>query len=182
MSFRATHLAADYSRMQPGRKVSLLRLLDTCLTNPGMLACTLFRIQAISHQRGWTRLAAIIRVVNNSWTGADILPGCVAGPGLLLPHPTGLVIGSGVVLGNTCTLLQNVTLGEKFADGFPPHNYPVLGNNVVVGAGASVLGGIHVGNNVAIAAGAVVLADVADGSVVAGIPARPLRNHNRVAN
>lgn len=168
-------LTSDYSRIQPGRKFSLPRLVDATLTNPGMLASCLFRIQSCFFERGWVRLAAVMRVINNSTTGADLLPGCSVGPGMLLPHPTAVVIGHGVVMGQDCTVLQSVTIGEKFADGRPPHDYPVIGDRVVIGAGAVVLGKIVVGNDVSIAANSVVISDIASGSVVAGSPAKVLR-------
>lgn len=175
MRFSDSHVGADYVRMQPGRKLSWLRLVDASLTNPGMLACWLFRIQSFLVNHHLTRLAGCVRLLNNSWTGADILPGCTVGQGLLLPHPTGLVVGHGVVIGEGCTLLQGVTLGEKFADGRPPHEYPVIGNGVVIGAGAVVLGNVKIGDGASIAANAVVLTDIPSGSVAAGCPAKVIR-------
>lgn len=170
-------LAFDYSRMQPGRKFSVARLVDAALTNPGMLASCLFRMQSLFFERGWLRLASAVRVLNNSMTGADILPGCSIGRGFLLPHPTAVVIGHGVVMGRDCTVLQSVTIGEKFADGRPPHDYPVIGDRVVIGAGAVILGRVSVGSDVSIAANSVVISDIPSGSVVAGSPARVIRSN-----
>jgi serine O-acetyltransferase len=172
IGFAGTRLAADYRRMQPGRKTSILRFLDATLANPGLLACFVLRIQVVLHDRGHIRVARFFRVLNNSWTGADLLPGCTIGSGLLLPHPTGIVVGHGAVIGRDCTILQNVTIGEKFADGRAPHEYPQIGDRVVVGAGAIILGNVKIGSDSSIAANSVVLSDVPEGSVVAGSPAR----------
>lgn len=176
MSEHNQAIMSDYARMQPGRPYSQLRLLDACMTNPGLLASVLFRIQHSVFKRGWIRFASIIRVINNSLTGADILPGTTIGNGLLLPHPTGVVIGHGVIMGHDCTVLQNVTIGEKFADGKPPHNYPAIGDRVVIGAGAAVLGDVNIGDDVTIAANAVVLHDIPRGCVAAGCPAKIIRD------
>lgn len=167
---------ADYLRIQPGRRFSILRVGDALLTNPGMLAVVIYRIQAVLSLRGHRRLAAFIRVANNALTGADILPGSTIGAGLLLPHPTGVVIGHGVTMGSNCTVLQGVTVGEKFADGTPPHLYPKIGDRVVIGAGAIILGDILIGDDVSIAANSVVLNDVPPRCVVAGSPAKIIRS------
>lgn len=175
MNHRKQLLRCDYARMQPGRKYSVPRLLDAAFTNPGMMAAFMFRLQSIFFERGWLRLASAVRFLNNSMTGADILPGCTIGPGVLFPHPTAVVIGHGVVIGMDCTILQSVTIGEKFADGRPPHDYPVLGDRVVIGAGAVILGRVTLGSDVSVAANSVVISDVPSGSVVAGSPARVIR-------
>jgi serine O-acetyltransferase len=91
------------------------------------------------------------------------------GPGLILPHPTGIVVGDGVRLGRSVTLYQNVTLGRP--DAKTPL-YPTLEDEVVVYAGAVIIGPITVGRAAAIAANAVVNRDVAPQSVVAGAPAK----------
>lgn len=178
MTASGATIRADFSRMQPGRKYSFLRVIDTALTNPGMLATAMYRLQSLFFERGCRRFAGALRVANNSLTGADLLPGCTIGPGLLLPHPNGVVIGHGVVMGSNCTVLQGVTVGEKFADGRPPHDYPQIGNRVVIGAGAILLGNVVVGDGASIAANAVVLDNVPPGCVVAGSPARIIRSAN----
>ncbi|MDJ0350798.1 DapH/DapD/GlmU-related protein [Cryobacterium sp. PH29-G1] len=86
-------------------------------------------------------------------------------------HPSGIVIGGGAILGKGCTVLQHVTLGEKYAVGSGPHLYPRVGDDVVIGAGAKLLGGVHIGNGASIGANAVVTIDVPSGAVAVGIPA-----------
>ena len=76
------------------------------------------------------------------------------------------------MLGAGCTVLQNVTVGERYADGTGPHDYPTIGDGVTIGAGACVLGGIDVGACSTIGANAVVLADLPEKSVAVGSPAR----------
>jgi serine O-acetyltransferase len=99
-------------------------------------------------------------------TGADIPVNCQLGGGLLMPHPNGIVIHPGVVVGPNCLVLQQVTLGVR--DG----GLPVLGGHVDVGAGAKLLGAIRVGDHACIGANAVVLHDVPDGATAVGVPAR----------
>ncbi|MHB1490850.1 MAG: serine O-acetyltransferase [Cellulomonas sp.] len=89
-------------------------------------------------------------------------------------HPQGIVIGGGAIIGAGCTLLQNVTLGERFADGRPPHGYPQVGDGVTIGAGACVLGAVRVGDRARIGANSVVLSDVPAEGVAVGSPARVL--------
>jgi len=103
--------------------------------------------------------------------GADILPQAAIGPGLVIKHPVGLVIGFGTRIGRNCVLMQNVTLGEKYSAG-TEGRYPVLGDDVTVCAGAVVLGGLRIGSGAVVGANSVVTRDVAEGVVVAGAPAR----------
>jgi serine O-acetyltransferase len=88
------------------------------------------------------------------------------GTDLYLPHPYGIVVHAAVVIGDRCTIFQNVTIGETTTR----PGVPVLGDDVVVGAGAVILGGISVGNRARVGANAVVVADVPAGAVVVGIP------------
>ena len=103
-------------------------------------------------------------------TGIEIHPGATIGKGLFIDHGMGVVIGETTVIGDHCTLYQNVTLGGTGKHTGKRH--PTLGDNVMVGAGAKVLGPFTVGDNARIAAGAVVLKEVPPDSTAVGVPAR----------
>lgn len=112
-------------------------------------------------------------------TNIEIHPAATIGRRFFIDHGTGVVIGETTEIGDDCTLYQGVTLGGTGKDKGKRH--PTLGNNVMVGAGAKVLGPIHIGNNVRIAAGAVVLTDIPDNATAVGIPAQVVRiNGQRV--
>jgi serine O-acetyltransferase len=108
-------------------------------------------------------------------TNIEIHPGATIGRRLFIDHGTGVVIGETTIIGDDCTIYQGVTLGGTGKDKGKRH--PTLGNNVMVGAGAKVLGPIKIGNNVRIAAGAVVLNDIPDGCTAVGVPARVVRKN-----
>ena len=103
-------------------------------------------------------------------------PGATIGKGLFIDHGTGVVIGETAVIGDNCTLYQGVTLGGTGKETGKRH--PTLGNNVMVGAGAKVLGPVKVGNNCKIAAGAIVLTDIPDNCTAVGVPAKVVRRDN----
>lgn len=112
-------------------------------------------------------------------TNIEIHPAAQIGRRFFIDHGTGVVIGETTEIGDDCTIYQGVTLGGTGKDKGKRH--PTLGNNVMVGAGAKVLGPIRIGNNVRIAAGAVVLTDIPDNCTAVGIPARVVRrNGSRV--
>lgn len=106
-------------------------------------------------------------------TGIEIHPGATIGKGLFIDHGSGVVIGETTIIGDNCTLYQGVTLGGTGKDTGKRH--PTLGNNVMVGAGAKVLGNFTVGDGAKIAAGAVVLGPVPENSTAVGIPAHIVR-------
>lgn len=99
-------------------------------------------------------------------TGADIPINCKIGGGLLLPHPNGIVIHSGGIIGPNCLIFQQVTIGSRGDGGLP-----VIGGNVDIGAGARILGGLIIGCHSRIGANSVVLRDVPDNAVAVGVPA-----------
>lgn len=165
-------LQADYKRFRPESSPSVLGFLKASATNPGLLACLLLRAQQRQMRAGRNSAAGVFRTFALALTGADFLPGCEVGAGLLIHHPNGVVIGSGAVVGVNCTILQQVTLGEKYADGAGEHLYPRIGNSVVIGAGARVLGDVRVGDGARIGANAVVTRDVPPGALAVGVPAR----------
>ena len=106
-------------------------------------------------------------------TGIEIHPGATIGKGFFIDHGMGVVIGETTEIGDNCTLYQGVTLGGTGKDVGKRH--PTLGNNVMVGAGAKVLGPFTIGDNTKIAANAVVLKEVPEGSTAVGIPAKVVR-------
>ena len=103
-------------------------------------------------------------------TGIEIHPGATIGKGLFIDHGMGVVIGETTEIGENCTLYQGVTLGGTGKDTGKRH--PTLGNNVLVGCGARVLGPVKVGDNARIAAGAVVLNEIPPDSTAVGVPAQ----------
>ena len=118
-------------------------------------------------------LARAVSQWSKLWTGIEIHPGARIGKRLVIDHGTGIVIGETAEIGDDCLLYQGVTLGGTGKDVGKRH--PTLGNNVMVGAGAKVLGPIHVGNNARIAANAVVLREVPDNATVVGVPGHVVR-------
>lgn len=118
-------------------------------------------------------LARFISQRSRKKTGIEIHPAAKIGRGLFIDHGMGVVIGETTEIGDYCTIYQNVTLGGTGKETGKRH--PTLGNNVLVGAGAKVLGPFKVGNNARIAAGAVVLDTVPDNATAVGVPARIVR-------
>ena len=106
-------------------------------------------------------------------TGVEIHPGATIGRGLVIDHGMGVVIGETTVIGDNCLIYQNVTLGGTGKEHGKRH--PTLGDNVMVGSGAKVLGPFKVGDNSRIAAGAVVLSEIPPNSTAVGVPARVVR-------
>ena len=126
-------------------------------------------------------IARFISQANRFFTGIEIHPGAKIGKGLFIDHGMGVVIGETTEIGDNCTLYQGVTLGGTGKETGKRH--PTLGNNVMVGSGAKVLGPFKVGDNSKIAAGAVVLNEVPPNSTCVGVPARIVKiNHKRVSD
>lgn len=130
-----------------------------------------YRIAHALHQRGWRRLAGVVTVICHVLTGADIRPDALIGPGLVVVHPTGVVVGGGVVAGKNLSLWGSNTLGYTWrAD--EKEGSPVLGDEVAVFAHASIFGGVRVGDRVLIGAHSLVLDDMPDDTWPRGVPAR----------
>lgn len=109
-------------------------------------------------------------------TGIEIHPGAQIGEGLFIDHGNGVIIGETTIIGDNCTLYQGVTLGGTGKEQGKRH--PTLGNNVMVSAGAKVLGSFKIGDNSKIGAGSVVLEEVPANSTVVGVPGRVVRRNN----
>ena len=144
--------------------------LEILLCYPGLHALTLHRLSHALWRLGLPLLARFISQVGRLVTGIEIHPGARIGQGVFIDHGMGVVIGETSVIGDQCLLYQGVTLGGTGKQHGKRH--PTLMDNVVVGAGAKVLGAITVGANTRIGAGSVVLRDVAPDSTVVGVPGR----------
>jgi len=136
----------------------------------GLHALLMYRAAHKLHTDGHTYFARMISQGAKFLTGIEIHPGATIGRGLFIDHGSGVVIGETTIIGDNCTLYQGVTLGGTGKETGKRH--PTLGNNVMVGAGAKLLGAFTVGDNSKIAAGAVVLGDVPENCTAVGIPAK----------
>ena len=144
--------------------------LETVLCYPGFHALVLHRISHRLWGLGLPLLPRLLSQLGRIVTGVEIHPGARIGRGVFIDHGMGVVVGETAVIGDNCLLYQGVTLGGTGKATGKRH--PTLENDVVVGAGAKVLGAITVGSNTRIGAGSVVLRDVAPDSTVVGIPGR----------
>ncbi|MCS5706398.1 serine O-acetyltransferase [Synechococcus sp. FGCU-3] len=144
--------------------------LEILLCYPGLHALLLHRVSHKLWRLGVPLLPRLLSQVGRTFTGIEIHPGARIGHGVFIDHGMGVVIGETAVIGNNCLLYQGATLGGTGKQHGKRH--PTLKENVVVGAGAKVLGAITVGANTRIGAGSVLLRDVAPDSTVVGIPGR----------
>lgn len=149
---------------------------EAVLLYSGFHALMFYRAANALHKRGHKLPARFISQSARFLTGIEIHPGATIGKGLFIDHGTGVVIGETAEIGDNCTLYQGVTLGGTGKDVGKRH--PTLGNNVMVGAGAKILGPFKVGDNSKIAANAVVLSEVPSDSTAVGIPARIVKRRN----
>jgi len=154
--------------------------LEVLLCYPGVHALVFHRFAHAIWRRGFTVPARFVSHVARFLTGIEIHPAAKLGPGLFIDHGMGVVIGETAEVGENVTLLQGVTLGGTSLKREKRH--PTLGNNVVVGAGAKIIGGFTIGDGSRIGAGSVVVREVPTNSVVVGVPGRvTYRDGQRVA-
>ncbi len=159
------------------RDPAAINTLEIALLYSGFHAVLAYRIAHMLHVRGHILPARMISQTARFFTGIEIHPGAKIGKGLFIDHGGSVVIGETAEIGDNCTLYQGVTLGGTGKDVGKRH--PTLGNNVMVGAGAKVLGPFKVGDNSKIAANAVVLSAVPADSTAVGIPARVVKTGNK---
>lgn len=143
-------------------------ILEVVLLYPGFHAIILHRISHILYNINLRFLARFVSQLNRFFTGIEIHPGATIGKRLFIDHGMGIVIGETAFVGDDCTIYHGVTLGGTGKDTGKRH--PTIGNNVMIGAGAKVLGPINIANNVKIGAGAVVVKEcLKAGSTIIGI-------------
>lgn len=166
------HFKADLEsvkRRDPAAKSNI----EIIFTYSGLHAVAAYRVAHYFYNKKMFLTARVISQVARHFTGIEIHPGAKIGKGLFIDHGMGVVIGETAEIGDNCIIYQGVTLGGTGKDHGKRH--PTLGNNVMVGAGARVLGPFRVGDNVKIAANAVVLKAIPDNCTAVGVPARVVR-------
>jgi serine O-acetyltransferase len=140
---------------------------------PGFHAILIHRLGHKLHRKGFLLAARVLSQVNRALTGIEIHPGAEIGRRFFIDHGMGVVIGETTEIGEDVILYQGVTLGGTGKEKGKRH--PTIGNNVVIGTGAKILGNIRVGNNSKVGAGSVVIRSVPDNSTVVGVPGRVTR-------
>ena len=163
MSNKTTGFFQSIKQRDPSARSSL----EILLLYPGVHALMWYRVAHFFYKIKLKFIARWISSVARFATGIEIHPAAQIGKNLFIDHGEGVVIGETAVIGDDCTIYQGVTLGGTGKERNKRH--PTLLNNVVVGAGAKVLGNITVGNNVKIGANSVVLKDVPDDCTVVGV-------------
>ena len=154
------------------------------LTYPGVKAVFLHQIANFFHMAGFDLIARIISQTSRFFTGIEIHPGAKIGKNLFIDHGMGVVIGETSEIGNNVTIYHAVTLG-----GISPSidserqrhekRHPTIGDDVVIGSGAQIIGPVKVGNSSRIAANAVVVNDVPENTTMVGVPAKAVKSGNK---
>jgi serine O-acetyltransferase len=143
--------------------------------SPRFTCVVLVRTAQYLYARGWRRCSKLTSLLSFLIFGIEVPPSLVIGPGLILPHPQGVILGAARI-GSNVTIYQQVTLGAKVADwSYDLSLRPVVEDGVTITAGARVIGPIRLGQRCLVGANAVVVEDVPDDAVVGGIPARILK-------
>ena len=154
--------------------------LEVFFLYPGFHAVLFHRLAHSLYKCGLRFIPRLISQLSRFFTKIEIHPGATIGKGLLIDHGCGVVIGETTVIGDDCTIYQGVTLGGTGKETGKRH--PTLGNNVMVGAGAKILGPFTVGDNSKVAANAVVLSEIMPDSTCVGVPARVVKKGNKRVN
>lgn len=152
-------------------------IIEVILLYPGFHALFFHRIAHCFYRRKLFFLARLTSQFARFITQIEIHPGATIGKGLFIDHGNGVVVGETAEIGDNCTIYHQVTLGGTGKDKGKRH--PTIGNNVLIGAGAKLLGPITVGDNAMIGAGSVVLEGVDPDTTITGIKARPVRHKGR---
>jgi serine O-acetyltransferase len=159
-------------------------ILSIILTYPGVKAVFFYRVANFFYLAKFDLVARIISQTIRFFTGVEIHPGATIGKNLFIDHGMGVVIGETSVIGDNVTIYHAVTLGgiAPSIDSDSQRNekrHPTIGNDVVIGSGAQIIGPIKVGRGARIAANAVVVNDVADDTTMVGVPAKAIKVGNK---
>ena len=174
----------DYLESIKKRDPAAKSLLSVILTYPGVKAVFFHQISNFFYKAGFDLVARIISQTVRFFTGIEIHPGAKIGKNLFIDHGMGVVIGETSEIGNNVTIYHAVTLGgsSPSVDSERQRHekrHPTIGDDVVIGSGAQIIGPIKVGNKSRIAANAVVVKDVPDNATMVGIPAKAVKLENK---
>jgi len=174
----------DYLESIKKRDPAAKSILSIILTYPGVKAVFFHQISNFFYKASFDLVARIISQTVRFFTGIEIHPGAKIGKNLFIDHGMGVVIGETSEIGNNVTIYHAVTLGgssPSIDSERQRHEkrHPTIGDNVVIGSGAQIIGPIKVGNNSRIAANAVVVKDVPDNATMVGIPAKAVKLENK---
>ena len=173
----------DFIKSIKDRDPAAKSTLSIILTYPGVKAVFIHQIANFFHKAGFDLIARIISQTSRFFTGIEIHPGASIGKNLFIDHGMGVVIGETSEIGNNVTIYHAVTLG-----GISPSidserqrhekRHPTIGNDVVIGSGAQIIGPVRIGNGSRIAANAVVVKDVGENTTMVGVPAKAVKSGN----
>ena len=174
----------DYLESIKKRDPAAKSILSIILTYPGVKAVLFHQISNFFYKAGFDLIARIISQTIRFFTGIEIHPGAKIGKNLFIDHGMGVVVGETSEIGDNVTIYHNVTLGgssPSIDSERQRHEkrHPTIGNDVVIGSGAQIIGPIKVGNNARIAANAVVVKNVPENATMVGIPARAVKMENK---
>ena len=173
----------DYLESIKSRDPAAKSTLSIILTYPGVKAVFFHKIANFFHVAGFDLIARIISQITRFFTGIEIHPGAKIGKNLFIDHGMGVVIGETSEIGNNVTIYHAVTLGgiSPSVDSDSQRNekrHPTIGDEVVIGSGAQIIGPVKVGNRSRIAANAVVVNNVPENATMVGIPAKVVKVGN----
>ena len=174
----------DYLESIKKRDPAAKSIISIILTYPGVKAVFFHQISNFFYKAGFDLIARIISQTIRFFTGIEIHPRAKIGKNLFIDHGMGVVIGETSEIGDNVTIYHNVTLGgssPSIDSERQRHEkrHPTIGNDVVIGSGAQIIGPIKVGNNSRIAANAVVVKDVPENATMVGIPAKAVKLENK---
>ena len=173
----------EYLESVKKRDPAAKSILSIILTYPGVKAVFMHKISSFFHIAGFHLIARIISQATRFFTGIEIHPGAKIGKNLFIDHGMGVVIGETAEIGNNVTIYHAVTLGgsspsiESDKQRYEKR-HPSIGNDVVIGSGAQIIGPVKVGNGARIASNAVVVKDVDENTTMVGIPAKAVKVGN----
>lgn len=171
--------AREYSETVLRRDPAARSKIEIFLCYPGLHAILMYRLSHFLWNKKFFTTARVISSFARFLTGVDIHPGARIGKNLFIDHATGVVIGETAEIGDDVTLYHGVTLGgTSFHQG---KRHPTLGDRVIIGAGAKILGPITIGNDARIGSNAVVLSNVPDSATAVGVPAQVVRRRGKTS-